>query len=1376
MNSVLMWIGGVLVAILTALFAGPYFIDWNGYRGVFEEEATRVLGRQVRVGGDVNLRLLPAPYVKFEKLSIADTSGLTGRPLFSADNFTMWLAVPPLLKGVLEADKIELNRPVVRLAVTNEGQGNWRNFSIRSGSLPFVPAGVALQSVRISDGILGFETENGGNVVEVDKINGELTAKALSGPYSFRGTANIVDGVRQVRLVTTEAGQDGDVRLQASVSGDERRETYRLEGRLSGLSTSPRFDGTIDALYQLPDLGKDVGLAVKSRIVALPEQANFAGIVAAFENLGQPQLVTGDGKLEWSDGQKLVLELSSKWLDLDRLSGQPLPIQSEQHEGAPAGGSDEGVSGPDPSQNNAGAAQSPMAATQMFLKSIAARLPETSAVDANIQIDQVELGRDAVSNVVLHLQRDGGPLRMEPFSARLPGGGRVEFTGAFDGNDESGVGASGNLFVGGPSFARLLRWAYPAHGKAKEISDGPFSVAGEMEIAPESFELKNAKAEFSGIPIRGNLKRVGGEKSSLVVRLDGHELDMRWIGFEPVRLSDLTRNLGIVGGEIGSGPAQEGDEAHKVSGRHWATSIADEIRVDISAGRLVNGELTLKDVDARLNVKNDAMLIPKMRFVTEEGLELELDGGLNQLDKQAKGEIHWVASAATSSALAPLAELFHDGSGGDQNGKWLADMAPFRLAGSLDVGGDAAHPSRARFNADGLVRGARTVVRAELEGGLASWRSSLATVTIDIDSPDDNQVIALLAGLPVQGRQVLNADALQSGSSLMPGRGLFKAVGVPDKDMRAMASLQSERITIIFNGSVGLKSSSDVALGLRSGEMVVAAKDGRHFLNLAGLNVADGAEGVALSGLFDVDRESDAFLLTARDVQVGQSVVAGRVKINSGSSEGSEKLVQQIDADLVVDKASVRGLLSGLVGRRSLEQSMAVAKEITVANKEEKKRVPRDGKRNEIADEQSQELQDVVDIFTDESGIFTDQPFDMSPLDAFRGNISLKVGFLEISPGLVVSAADVAAKISRGKIVVDLTGVAAGDSKLTSNFILRKQLAGVGVAGEIDIDELSLNTIGAHQNRPNREQKGQAQLRAEFTSQALSPRALISVMEGKGVIQLKEAALQGMLPRVVVEAAKVALEDSEITNDKLNDAILARLDSGALPLGTRKIPIVVADGAVRLDPIDVDSKDGKTTAKVNLDITTLNLESEWKIASNRRQGEKAPWPAITVTYQGPVAKIGALKPTVSSGALQRELAVRSLERNVDELERLRKEDEAVGRRQRKRLRQLEQERERARRAREAAERQNDPDGLAVDERDDLSRNLGAAPRPNAGPQAADGASNSDASVEDGDVATDDAASTSQTRRRRNRSARPKRVQRRSYRRSPSAGEIFQNQF
>ena len=66
MNSLLLTLTAVLILVLSALFAAPLFIDWNDYRPVFETQATKLLGRQVKVGGQVHLVLLPAPELRFD--------------------------------------------------------------------------------------------------------------------------------------------------------------------------------------------------------------------------------------------------------------------------------------------------------------------------------------------------------------------------------------------------------------------------------------------------------------------------------------------------------------------------------------------------------------------------------------------------------------------------------------------------------------------------------------------------------------------------------------------------------------------------------------------------------------------------------------------------------------------------------------------------------------------------------------------------------------------------------------------------------------------------------------------------------------------------------------------------------------------------------------------------------------------------------------------------------------------------------------------------------------------------------------------------------------------------------------------------------------
>ena len=169
MNNLLMWVGGVLAAALFALFAVPPFVDWNQYRGVFEEEVSRLLGREVRVGGRVSLRILPVPYVGFEKVRIADAPGIPGSFL-SAERFTMLLSVPPLLRGVLEARQLEIDKPHIRLRFDQKGGGNWQTLDIREQEFAFVPSDIALQSALIRDGRIDLETPTGSTITQIAGI------------------------------------------------------------------------------------------------------------------------------------------------------------------------------------------------------------------------------------------------------------------------------------------------------------------------------------------------------------------------------------------------------------------------------------------------------------------------------------------------------------------------------------------------------------------------------------------------------------------------------------------------------------------------------------------------------------------------------------------------------------------------------------------------------------------------------------------------------------------------------------------------------------------------------------------------------------------------------------------------------------------------------------------------------------------------------------------------------------------------------------------------------------------------------------------------------------------------------------------------------
>ena len=117
MNSFLLGLAALAIVVLTALFAAPLFIDWNEYRPVFEAQASKLLGREVKVDGKVHLVLLPAPELRFDDVKVADETGSLERPFLEARSLEAWLNIGSLLTGAVEARKMTIVDPVLRLDI-----------------------------------------------------------------------------------------------------------------------------------------------------------------------------------------------------------------------------------------------------------------------------------------------------------------------------------------------------------------------------------------------------------------------------------------------------------------------------------------------------------------------------------------------------------------------------------------------------------------------------------------------------------------------------------------------------------------------------------------------------------------------------------------------------------------------------------------------------------------------------------------------------------------------------------------------------------------------------------------------------------------------------------------------------------------------------------------------------------------------------------------------------------------------------------------------------------------------------------------------------------------------------------------------------------
>ena len=96
---------GLAIAIILALLAalvGPLLIDWGGHRSLFEAEATRLVGLEVRVTGPIDARLLPAPQLTLHDIEI----GRPGDQRIRARSLGIEFALGQLMRGEWRASEM----------------------------------------------------------------------------------------------------------------------------------------------------------------------------------------------------------------------------------------------------------------------------------------------------------------------------------------------------------------------------------------------------------------------------------------------------------------------------------------------------------------------------------------------------------------------------------------------------------------------------------------------------------------------------------------------------------------------------------------------------------------------------------------------------------------------------------------------------------------------------------------------------------------------------------------------------------------------------------------------------------------------------------------------------------------------------------------------------------------------------------------------------------------------------------------------------------------------------------------------------------------------------------------------------------------------
>ncbi|GLS56138.1 hypothetical protein GCM10007886_43230 [Methylobacterium gregans] len=866
MRDLLTALAGAVILVLVAALAAPPLIDWTAHRALVDRAIGRSLGLPARSEGRLDVRLLPSPRLRLDRLRIG---GADEAPGLDARFVKAEIALTPLLGGEIRFTETRVGRAEVRLPVTG-------------GEALLLPPGLgeagpgrdlAIEDLQIQQFLLTTTVPATGRTDQLYAEDLRLQAPALAGPWRVEGTSAGVP----FRLASGEVGADGSLPVKLSGGGDTRPR-FEADARLSLVPAPGRSagsggrqalavqaEGSARLVVGPPTqaAGDYLPFTLGGRFRAQGSQVRFETVTAEIDPAGRPLRLSGSGRLDlrqWRAG----LSLEARRLDLDAflLSG---------------------------------------AGRALIARGLPKKAPGLPVLlDLDLAVESLALGLEEWSDLALvgTLDRAGG-LVLRSFRATAPGAAALTASGTLE--VAPAPHFNGPVTLSAPrseGFGRYLG-KLGLDGPAVAVLDGrPVAASATVSAAAATLSLSNldltlGTARLTGLarytapegPARGRfeaqiaargldiaaLPPLGGT----VAELRGHDLgltlearDVRYgqtgsgagtiaariasdgpsLVVDTLEIRDLAGANATLAGRIGP------DGAGKVSGRLTAPVAAPLIalldRVWTGETRLIPAFLRAGALDLAVALEreagsSDALRASARGSVAGSNLDLSLTSRAGRIDRAEIGLVtpragSWferpdIAGLQQPASLRILATRQHDSAyaqatgedarlaltlDGTVAGLKLATVRPLRLdpegrpdEGELRAAGADLGPFLTLAGAAALAPGpwpaelTLALARADNAAGLrASLRGQIAgaSLSADLRRADDG---------PVTGSVSLARLSLPQLAAALPVPD--RAVPAPPLDLDLRAGALDLGLGLSLTGA-GLKLAyADGDLGLR---------------------------------------------------------------------------------------------------------------------------------------------------------------------------------------------------------------------------------------------------------------------------------------------------------------------------------------------------------------------------------------------------------------------------------------------------------------------------------------------------------------------------------------------------------------------------------
>ena len=880
MNSFLLTLSALLILVISALFAAPFVIDWNEYRPVFEAQASQALGRKVKVDGEVHFVILPAPELRFDNIKVADHEGRFETPFLEARSVEALLSIGSLMTGAVEARKIAVQDPVLRLDLRADGTGNWSDVGETdqvSGS-SFMPKSVMLDAVSVTGGTVAI-TKDGRPEFVLTQVAGDASATSLSGPYKVSATYLFEGRPQELRFSTSGQDAEGALRLKAALRDPEQRTTYVVDGSVTGVGASPSYDGKLvmriadaaAAPASVPDAASppaentpSEALSPDEALVGLPasffelkgdlkatlDRAELPAFDVTIHAKGRPQLLKGRLAVEYGERPRVEGEVSARWLDVDSLfATQP----------------DEKLA--------------PLVLLSTLAEKALLEATKLGEGTFSIAVEQASVAGDLVGGIDLALTANGEAITVSRLNATLPGDNRLAASGKVT-LGENGPSFAGPVSLQGAKLRPLMRWAVGDRDMSGQTAAGDFALSGDITLGDGKLQLANAQGELSGTKFRGQLAFQGGEQRVVALELDSDRLDLREV------LGDTVAWQSWLPAEAEEGPPPS------------ERNLLDELRDDTAQVTLRVGELLLPGIpggklDAQFSLAKNSLDVEKLDFAAPNALALNGKGRIANLSDAPSGSVTFALSAQTREALGVAVGLM--GLPESMNSsKHLGGLVPLDVQVGL-VAEPAGDATRASLDVKGMAGRSDVAITARATGTPAK----LGDAEIDLAGSVTGDKPQIILGLlfPNLPQDRLAAAAGEGGKLSVTIR------GVPNKEVGGQFGLDTAAMKMAFDGTGSLRDNG-MAL---TGKGTAASGDAALALALLGLEAPPSASSVPLALSASVNKTGPALVFDKITGTIAGEPVQGTARLDLGGAR------TKLSVTATADYISLPSLLGTLV-------------------------------------------------------------------------------------------------------------------------------------------------------------------------------------------------------------------------------------------------------------------------------------------------------------------------------------------------------------------------------------------------------------------------------------------------------------------------------